>query len=275
MAYSLSPLLTLVESTSLHLLSLLLQAKRPHTLATTLTSSTRTGVHKHTLFTNAPVHTHIESLISAPIFLPFWSCATTAVFPRRQVFSQFSTMDTEITHKRTHTHRFGLPSGVGLLKLSSHCYSRPIPPMTAQFASYPSLPPSKPVTLTITLLLSLLTTTVAVSRPREPQLRKRASHASTVILWENSTNSWAKRTPWPSIESCMAHVCVCTGLFVLTGWAASGPAWPVRAGWTDTLWGRAAATTRMTATYDKETHIQWISSWIFSVSSVVAHGLST
>ena len=87
-----------------------------HTLANTLTWSTRTLMHKHTLFTNALVHTHwIFNL--CPIFLPFWSSATTAAFPRRQVFSRFSTMGTEITRARTHTHMhsFSLPSGLGLL----------------------------------------------------------------------------------------------------------------------------------------------------------------
>lgn len=37
-----------------------------HRLANTLACKTRTSLHKHTLFTNALVHTHIESLISAP-----------------------------------------------------------------------------------------------------------------------------------------------------------------------------------------------------------------
>lgn len=50
----------------------------------------------------------------------------TAVFPRRQVFSQFSTIGTEFTHKHTYAHYFGLPSGVGLLKLSSLRYSHPV-----------------------------------------------------------------------------------------------------------------------------------------------------
>lgn len=40
-----------------------------HTLANTLTWNTRSLMHKHTLFTN--VHTHIESLISAPFFCLF------------------------------------------------------------------------------------------------------------------------------------------------------------------------------------------------------------
>lgn len=37
-----------------------------HTLANTLACKTHTLLHKHTLFANALVHTHIESLISAP-----------------------------------------------------------------------------------------------------------------------------------------------------------------------------------------------------------------
>lgn len=61
----------------------------------------------NTLCSQTSAHAHwIFNL--CPIFLPFWFSAMTAVFPRRQVFSQFSTMNTEITHMHTHTRRCGL-----------------------------------------------------------------------------------------------------------------------------------------------------------------------
>lgn len=137
------PLLTLIEGTLLHPLSLLLEAKRPHTCKHTYMKNTHFGAQTHFVRKHDCAHAHwIFNL--CPIFLPFWSSATTAAFPRRQVFSQFSTMGTGITHKHTHTHRFGLPSWVGLLKLSTpSAIAEPIPPHDS-LTHFLFLPPSHP-----------------------------------------------------------------------------------------------------------------------------------
>lgn len=97
-----SPLLTLAESTSVHLLSLLLWAKHPHTCEHTYMENMHFDAQTH--FVHKHTHAHAHWIFNlCPIFLPFWFSAMTAAFPRRQVFSQFSTMGTEITHIHTHS----------------------------------------------------------------------------------------------------------------------------------------------------------------------------
>lgn len=197
-----------------------------HKLASTLAcKNAHSGGQMH--FVNKRAHAHwIFNLW--PIFLPSWFSAMTAVFPTRLGFSQFSTMETEIKHK---------PAIRGQGSLIHHL-------STAAFhwqslVSFLFLP---------SFSGSILTTTVAVSKPREPQLRKRASHASTVILWGGrgkQTLLSQRNTQYIRPERFQSGDKI---LSSLTGWAASGLAWPVQAGWTDTLWGRAAAVTRTTAT---------------------------
>lgn len=157
-------------------------------------------------------------------------------------------MELEITHKHTHILYTSLGPAIGA-RPSKAVFARlqPVNPSHSSPIHFPVFQPFNLPALTITVLLDVLTTTVAVSKPREPQLRNRASHASTVILWGEQHNVLQPRGPSDRKSSVpVLKMCV----HVLTGWAAIVLVWPVPARWTDTLWDQAAAATRMTATYD-------------------------
>lgn len=106
LSHSSSPLLTLVESTSLHLPSLLLEAKHPHTCKHackhTYMKNSHFSAQAHFVHKHVCAHAHwIFNL--CPIFLPFWSSAMTAAFPRRQVFHSLAQW-TQKSHTNTHIH---------------------------------------------------------------------------------------------------------------------------------------------------------------------------
>lgn len=157
----------------------------------------------------------------------------TAAFPRRQVFSQFSTIGTEFTHKRIYAHYFGLPSGVGLLKLSSLRYSQPVSQFYWVYSPPQWLSPN----------------------PGSPSLgRGPAKPALSSCGWGGDRNSSTKRTPIAINPVFVWYVSKDTNVCVLTGWAANGLVWRVPAGWTDKLWGQGAAATHKTATYNTHTY---------------------